>query len=164
MTETYLDGANKGNIECPTNAPVDFVDPFGLDTLRARVIALAAQGDFVQAIGLAESGLLTGIAAKYQTIVSSIQSLITRYPAYSRKCVQLANNIYKTLKSADIKPQILQLKGTTEYLIDGAGKVFSEIGKHYIVKVGNRVFDAFTGADGMVYSEYLAMWEELDGV
>ncbi|MCP4107615.1 MAG: hypothetical protein GY749_19075, partial [Desulfobacteraceae bacterium] len=71
-----------------------------------------------------------------------------KYPPSSYKCVDLANGIKKAFESAKMDPQILRLKGITDFLIDGNGKTFSVNGKHYVVRIGNRVWDAFTGTTG----------------
>jgi len=79
------------------------------------------------------------------------------------KCGTLARNIFNAFnifKSSNfnVAPEILEISPACQrslVVIDKQG-----FGIHYIVRVGERVFDAYAGASGMSYSYYIKMLEK----
>ncbi len=145
------------------NSPLDLIDPLGLiDSLRAKIFTLIARGNFSEAIALAEAGGLAKLVDKLNSLQPTISSLINKFPVNSLKCDKLAKGIYDTFKAIKANPQFLKItdKYGAQIFFDKNGVKFAETGFHHAVRVGNKVFDALTGPQGMEYSKYVKMLKE----
>lgn len=141
-------------------SPLIWSDASGLmDTLNARILALAAQGDLEGAIFLAQtvggSAGALALATRLQQFQTAIQTLTTRYPLATNKCVDVAEGIANAAKSANLTPQFLRIAPSQTPFVY-IGDRYTAL-QHFAVRFGDRVFDAYTGAQGMLYSQYISM-------
>lgn len=133
-------------------------DPAGLmDSLTARVMVMVAQGDIEGAIIIAEAGGAGGIilASRLQQFQASIQTLTSRYPLATNKCVEVAEGIAKAAKSLNMNAQFLRIAPARTPFVY-IGDKYTAI-QHFAVRFGDRVYDSYTGVQGMAYSQYINM-------
>jgi RHS repeat-associated protein len=135
--------------------PLTNTDPRGLSSAKARVMVLLAQGNVAEAILIAEAAGLA-IGTRLQQIQASIQALQSRFPLVSNSCERLAQGTYNAFNALKLNPEFIKISNTaqTPYIYIGDKYVTHQ---HFAVRVGDRVYDAFTGANGMLYSQYLNM-------
>jgi RHS repeat-associated protein len=142
-------------------APLSLVDPLGLSS-KARVMVLLAQGNLAEATVIAQA-LGLAIAPRLVQTQSTIQSLINRHPLTSNRCEQLASGISEALKATGrVSPQMFRVEPTmTRYVRIGENGTYAPL-NHVYVRVGDRVYDASTGAQGMLYSEYITILNQIN--
>ncbi len=141
--------------------PINSIDIYGLSSLHARVIILLGQGNISEAIVIANAGGLA-IAPRLQQLQGTIQGLTSRYPLASNQCEKVAKGIFDALKANKVKPQYLRLAPTnTPYMHVGNSRYTAP--QHFAVRIGDRVFDASTGPNGMLYSDYIGLLNRLNG-
>ncbi|TXH65378.1 MAG: RHS repeat protein [Lysobacteraceae bacterium] len=142
-------------------SPLSETDPFGLSSANARVLVLLAQGKISEAAFYAEMMGLP-IAIKLQQLQVAIQNLATKYPLASNRCEQVAKGIFDAMKANKLNPQYLRLNPTkTPYMYIGNGNYVAP--QHFAVRLGDMVYDASTGANGMLYSQYIEILNRLNG-
>jgi hypothetical protein len=145
------------------NNPINATDPLGLiDSLKAKVLAYIAQGNIAEATALASSGGLK-IASKLSQLPNTITSIVNRYPLASDKCGQAAKNIYNAFQKVGANPQfwrIGNIKSVSPRIM--IGEKYSAY-EHFVVRVGDKVYDAYTGAQGMAVSAYQSMLNTANG-
>ncbi len=132
------------------NDPVNLIDILGLNSVNVGVAKALAVGDLETAIALAGGTVSTNIIA-FKALYNSArlgQCHITLKRGYDLlKCLKLKNvEIIKIVNNC----------GAPNVMINNQGYPY-----HYVLKIGNRVFDAVTKARGMPYSEYkklLDLW------
>ncbi len=143
-------------------SPLHNFDPFGLSSLNARVSLLLAQGNLAEAIVVAQAAGLA-IAPRLQQMQTSIQSLVNRYPLASNQCEKLANGVAEAFKAGgQIAPQVLRVEPTSTRWIRIGENVTYAPTNHVIVRVGDMVYDATTGAQGMAYSQYINVLNQIN--
>ena len=95
------------------------------------------------------SAAATPFASRLQQLQTSIQTLTTRCPLASNKCVEDADGTAKTAKAMDLTPQFIRAALTqTPFLY--IGDKYTAV-QHFAVRFRDRVYDAYTGAQGMLY-------------
>ena len=135
------------------NNPYRYVDIDGQQTVPARIAVLIAQGNLTEAATIAEVAGF-GIAPKIQQSINSINSLMTKYSLRSGGCDKLAKGVFDAFKSLGAEPQLLKITPTnTPNVVIGEEGFF----EHYAVKVGETIYDAYTGGGGMSSSQYAQM-------
>ena len=132
------------------------------DSARAKVLAHLARGDVAQAIhayevatGLKAPLWLTGFKAAFdaskqvpgacQAVARSIHAVFTRLggkPEY----VELTTRIADERVYVDIVFR----------LANGKDARVSNTGLHVLVRMGDRAYDAFTGAAGLPWADYMS--------
>ena len=140
--------------------PLSRSDPSGLmDSVTARMLAIAARGEFEEAIFIAQNaGAGAGaiaLATRLQQLQSTIQTLTTRYPLATNKCVDVADGIANAAKSVNLTVQFIRIAPSRTNFVSIGDKYTAF--QHFAVRFGDRVFDAYTGAEGMLYSQYINM-------
>jgi len=140
--------------------PLSYVDPMGLmDSVNARVLALVARGNLEEAILVAQaaSGASAALlATRLQQLQAAIQTLTTRYPLVTNKCVDVAEGIADAARSASLVPQFIRIAPASPLRNVYIGDRYIAP-QHFAVRFGDMVYDSFTGAQGMLYSQYVAM-------
>jgi hypothetical protein len=140
------------------------------DTVRLKMLAALARGDIAGAISLWQ------LHANRNTVPAALQAMQSAYNVVNRTmgpCKQVARDISNGFKAFGGSPQYIQFKppGKVPYLAwemragDPKSTLqISDMGKHYAVMMKDKVYDAFTGPEGMVLSEYLKRLVAHDGV
>jgi RHS repeat-associated protein len=140
--------------------PLSRTDPNGLmDTVNARILAMAARGEFEEAILIAQNagagaGVLA-LATKLQQLQGAVQTLTTRYPLATNKCVDVADGIARAAKSVNLTPEFIRIAPSRTNFVYIGDKYTAF--QHFAVRFGDKVFDSYTGAEGMLYSQYVNM-------
>ena len=114
---------------------------------------LLAQGNLSEAIVIANASGLA-IASRLQQMQSGIWNLVNRYPLASNQCEKLAEGIVNIFRSNKVIPEFLRLTPTSAsniYIGNGNYVTF----QHFAVRIGNRVYDTSTGANGILYNQYI---------
>ncbi|HEX8698628.1 MAG TPA: hypothetical protein VF815_07320 [Myxococcaceae bacterium] len=133
------------------------------DSARAKVLAHLAHGEWVEAAqayevatGLKALALLTGFKAVFD---------VSKQVAGS--CQGVAQTIHSTFTRFGGKPEYVRLTTVADAtgrrawamvfrMADGRDKSVSETGFHVVVRMKDRVYDAFTGASGLTWQEYMS--------
>jgi len=133
------------------------------DSLRVRMLAALARGEFAGAISLWE--LETGKNAPQWLL--AFQSAFSTTNQRAGPCIQVARDVFEGFKRLGMKPSYVRLSTTvTEWGDDfiaferRAGEPRSAIrisdnALHFAVQVEDRIYDAMTGPTGLTVIEYL---------
>jgi len=131
------------------------------DSVRLKMLAALARGDIAGAISLWQ------LHTNRETVPAALQAMQSAYHVANRvmgPCIQVARDISNGFKTFGGNPQYVRFMppGRTPFLgwemRAGEPKStiqVSDIGRHYAVMMNDKVYDAFTGPDGMVLGEYL---------
>lgn len=130
------------------------------DTFRAQMLALLARGDIQGAIALYQ--LETG----RQTLPQWLRLLELAFAAENRRpgpCIEVARNISTAFQQLGGKPSFIRLTPRgSDYLgfEMRAGEPrstvqLSDLGLHVVVRLRDRIYDAFTGPQGLSVDEYM---------
>lgn len=131
------------------------------DSVRFKMLAALARGDLAGAISLWQ------LHTNRDTVPAALQAMQSAYGVVNRTmgpCVQVARDISNGFKSFGGSPQYVRFlpPGRTPFLgwEMRAGEPrstiqVSDIGRHYAVMMNDKVYDAFTGPEGMALGEYL---------
>ena len=86
----------------------------------------------------------------------AISQVISRNPATSGRCSECAGQIYELLTKEGLQAQIGRLNANTPFLVTKNGTRLSDGNRpfHDFVRVGDQVFDALTGPNGMHWDDY----------
>ncbi|MFL5344829.1 MAG: hypothetical protein ACJ8AT_08545 [Hyalangium sp.] len=133
-----------------------------MDSARAKVLAHLARGELAEAIqayevatGLKAPLWLTGLKAAFDTS--------KQVPG---ACQDVARSIYSAFAQLGGKPEYVEL--TTQVsnkrvyvdlvfrLVNGKDARLAETGLHILVRMNDRAYDAFTGASGLPWAEYMS--------
>ena len=136
------------------------------DTITVRINVLLAQGKVSEALLYAQASAAPGAAAwaaKIQGLQTTIQSVIARNPCNSGNCAQVAQAIANAFTSTSTRAQpiIYRLNPTKTPNMYISNKVVAP--QHFVTRVGNTVYDSFTGAQGMAYHTYVRTISNLNG-
>jgi hypothetical protein len=143
----------------PTPPLVQLV-PAMTESARARFLVMLGQGSLRSALEAWE--VHTGRAAP--RAAWAMQSAFQKANQVAGACIRVARSIHEGFKSLGIQPAIVRFKppNETEWLgwemnagVPQSTIQISNTGIHIAVKVGERVYDAFTGPSGMPLEEYL---------
>ncbi|MBL8951111.1 MAG: RHS repeat-associated core domain-containing protein [Myxococcaceae bacterium] len=147
------------------NNPSNFVDPTGWgpevppgSSLHFRMMAKLAQGDVM---GMAqEFTTATGAALpRWLALMTTAGSAANRAAG---QCSQVARNLYDGFSRMGQNPQYVQVLGNSGRFMswpnrDGSWSMVSNNGWHTAVKVGDRIYDAYTieqgGMNWVTYSQ-----------
>lgn len=133
------------------------------DSLRTRVLAAIARGDIAGAVSLWE--LETGRNAPHW--LQGFQAAFNAVNQRAGPCIQVARSVYEGFKQLGASPTYIQF--TTAIVRRGdnligfelrAGEPRSTVNisvnaVHYVVRVGDRLYDAMTGPAGLTTAEYM---------
>jgi RHS repeat-associated protein len=142
--------------------PLALMDPLGLMTsVEARVMVLLGQGNLAEAIVIAEAAGLA-IAPRLAQTQTAMQNLINKFPLQTNQCEKLASGLSDAFKSMQANPQIFRVEPTaTRFIRIGVEGSYSPT-NHVFVRVGNTIFDASTGAQGVPYTQYITMLNQIN--
>jgi hypothetical protein len=133
------------------------------DSARAKALAHLARGELAEAIqayevatGLKAPAWLTGLKAAFDTSKQAAGA-----------CQEVARSIHAAFTQLGGKPEFVRLTTAMDgtgrragfmsfQMVDGRDLLVSETGFHVVVRVSNRVYDAFTGAGGLSWQEYMS--------
>lgn len=133
------------------------------DTLRARMLAALAQGDLTGAISMWELEMGRD-APKW---LQAFQSAFSADNQKAGPCIQAARSIFEGFQRLGANPSYVRFiaagsrRGDTLIAFElRAGDPRSTVqisdnAVHYVVQVGDRLYDAMTGPTGLVVSEYM---------
>ncbi|HEX5751219.1 MAG TPA: hypothetical protein VFZ09_33660 [Archangium sp.] len=130
------------------------------DTVRAQMLAMLARGDIQKAIALYQ--LETG----RQTLPRWLQLLELAFTAENRRpgpCLEVARRIFTAFQQLGGKPEFIRFTPHgSRYLAFEmrAGEPrstvqLSDLGLHVAVRLQNKIYDAFTGPQGLPEDEYI---------
>lgn len=140
------------------------------DTVRLKMLAALARGDIAGAISLWQ------LQTNRSTVPAALQAMQSAYSVANRTmgpCIQVARDISNGFKAFGGSPQYVRFMppGKPPYLGwemragDPKSTIqISDMGTHYAVMMKDKIYDAFTGPEGMVLSEYLKRLVAHDGV
>lgn len=131
------------------------------DSVRLKMLAALARGDLAGAISLWQ------LHTNRDTVPAALQAMQSAYNVANRAmgpCIQVARDISNGFKFFGGNPQYVRFMppGRAPYLGwemragDPKSTIqISDMGRHYAVMMKDKVYDAFTGPEGMVLGEYL---------
>lgn len=133
------------------------------DSIRVRMLILIAQGNIDGAV---EYYLLATGATTAPRWLSAMQRAFDVLNQRAGPCQQVAYDVFEGFKRLGQSPVYVrfvnvdprELRIGFDVVTGDAirSKQVSQLGFHIAVKVGERVYDAFTGAAGLKMQEYLA--------
>ncbi|WP_309890855.1 hypothetical protein [Archangium sp.] len=129
------------------------------DTLRTRMLASLAQGDVTGAISIWE--LEMGRQAPQWILL--FQSAFSRENQRAGPCIEVARNIAAGFRHLGGKPTLIRFTSRgSDYLAfevragDPRSTVqLSDRSLHVVVQFRDKIYDAFTGPEGLTMEEYL---------
>jgi hypothetical protein len=136
------------------------VIPSVTESTRARILVLLGQGNLRAAIEAWEvhTGRMAPRAAW------GMQAAFQKANQVAGACIRVARSLHEGFKSLDLKPQLVRFSppGRDPRLgwemqpgVPHSTIQISDTGKHFAVKMGERIYDAFTGPAGMLMDDYL---------
>lgn len=140
------------------------------DSIRIKMLGALVRGDIRGAISLWQ------LHTNRDKAPAALQAMQDAYSVANRAmgpCMQVAKDIFSGFKAFGGSPQYIRFvpPGKVPYLGwemrggDPRSTIqVSDLGKHYAVMVNGRIYDAFTGSEGMLLNEYLRRLVTPDGV
>ena len=130
------------------------------DSLRAHTLRLLARGEVAEAIDYWV--LTTGKEAPAWLLAARASFDASKQVAGA--CQGVAQSIHAAFTQLGGKPEFVQLstrsQGEFEYIMfklaNGRDASISHTGYHVLVRMQGRAYDAYTGAAGMPWAEYLS--------
>lgn len=140
--------------------------PAVLESTRAKVLAALARGD------------VAGAIAAYEVHVGRrapewLRALQTAYSAKSQevgRCQEVARLIHTAYSKLGQTPEFIAIRADErrQYMSfdmpDGTVRSITKNGYHAVVKVGDIIYDAFTGPLGMKSADYLTRLKAPNGI
>lgn len=121
----------------------------------AHIRNLLLSGKVAEALGYAKE--------HYGRVPAWLRSYAAAFDAAKQavgQCQDVAKAIHAGMTQMGQKPEYLGIQSTWRYVLyqppDGKEQTITRTGYHVVVKVGDRVFDAYTGPAGMKVTEYLS--------
>lgn len=140
--------------------PLGEVLPAITESTRARMLALVAQGNIPAALEMWK--LHTGRQAP--KVLRTMQSAYEAINQVAGACTRVAKAIHAGIQELGGKAQFLKFTppGNAPYLgwearpgVPQSTIQISDTGVHYAVRFKDRIYDAFTGPEGMLLEHYL---------
>ena len=153
------------NLYAYTNEnPINKDDSLGLNTYINHINTLIMTGRIGRAIEYAKmigTPKALDLMRQAQSLQRTIQSLIEKYPPNSFMCDTLAKKIAEAFRAAGANPQVIKIvdRCGAQIFKDNNGIEFAKTGFHNVVRVGDIIYDAFTGPTGMHIVDYMAKLE-----
>ena len=126
------------------------------DSLRTHTLELIARGQLQEAIDYWV--LSTGEEAPKWLLAAKVAFDASKQVAGA--CQGVARTVYSAFTQLGGKPELVELKTSANYVmfktVDGRDLNVTRTGYHVLVRMGGRAYDAFTGAAGMPWSEYMS--------
>ena len=154
--------------------PINRIDPSGLqpDSPSATLAGALATGNVEAALGIVETNVqLYGAQAagpigtallRYQQLVQQAQQQMAS-GRFVGNCTQSAQALFDAFKAAGLSPTFVRLYSGSAYqnistMSTRFTAAVSTNGAHYAVQLGGRIFDAFTGLNGIAASQYARLF------
>jgi hypothetical protein len=130
------------------------------DSVRLRILVLLAEGNFTGAI---EYYLVATGARSAPSWLQGLQSAFSAANRVAGRCLDVARKIHEGLTALGQAPRYLRITSTESEVLAfevTAGVPTSTVqisnnNYHVAVRVGSRIYDAFTGPQGLTESEYV---------
>ena len=128
------------------------------DSLRAHTFSLMARGQVTEAIDYWV--LTTGREAPRWLLAARASFDASKQVAGA--CQGVAQNLHTAFTQLGVKPEFVQLQTRLEFdymifkLAMGRQASVSHTGYHVLVRMQGRAYDAYTGAAGIPWAEYLS--------
>lgn len=128
------------------------------DSLRAHTFELMARGQVTEAIEY--WALTTGREAPKWLLAARASFDASKQVAGA--CQGVAQNLHTAFTQLGGRPEFVQLQTRVEFeymlfkLATGRQASVSHTGYHVLVRMQGRAYDAYTGASGMPWAEYLS--------
>jgi hypothetical protein len=135
-------------------------------TIQARLLSYLARGDIVGAIAMYEAE--TGHGAPLW--LRNLQGAYSVANQAAGKCQEVARIIHTAFTKLGQTPQYVAFKARNgeEYVLfelaTGKDAPVSRTGYHVAVRLGDLIYDAYTGPLGMKLSDYLSRLHARDGI
>ena len=165
------------------NSPVTTVDPEGLTpydspsaAARAALLemnGLILEGQLGEALVIARGvaqqfgaqvlagGIGANLIALNNMIQRTLQQMQGRAGQFVGNCQEIARGFFDIFKSLGMNPQVVQLKSQADYIMTSNpnfGGAVSQNGLHWGIQIQGRVYDAFTGLQGVPVDQYASMF------
>lgn len=136
------------------------------ESTRLKLMACLARGDIAGALAMYEAH--TGRVAP-----AWLQELQVAYSVASQKvgsCQQVARTIHTAFSRLGQQPQYVAFRAQNEHpymtfdLANGKSTAVTQNSYHVAVRLGDIVYDAYTGAPGMKMVDYLSRLQSPTGV
>src|SRR5690349_18681781 len=130
----------------------------GASSIQLRLLTYLARGDIAGAIVLYEAE--TGHPPPAWLL--NLQGAYSTANQVVGKCQQVARTIHTAFTELQQKPQYIAFKAKADEefivfdLASGKSPSITKNGYHVAVRLGERIYDAFTGPLGMTWKEYLS--------
>jgi hypothetical protein len=133
------------------------------DTARAQVLAHLARGDVTKAIHAYE--IATGLKAPLW--LTGFKAAFDASKQVPGVCQEVARSIHTVFTRLGGKPEYVRLTTVADEtgnragfmvfkMTDGRDLRVTELGVHVVVRMKDRIYDAFTGAGGLSWQEYMS--------
>ena len=132
------------------------------DTARAQVLAHLARGDVTKAIHAYE--IATGLKAPLW--LTGFKAAFDASKQVPGACQGVAQSIHTVFTQLGGKPEYVELTTRVSKqqvnvhivfrLANGKDARVTDSGFHVLVRMGGRAYDAFTGASGLPWAEYMS--------
>jgi hypothetical protein len=157
--EVVVQQSVMGGVPVP---PVERVVVAAPDSARAHFVARMADGDLAGALQAWEAA--AGVEAPQAAAAMSAAFSVANQRA--GPCIRVAQTLWEGFKSLGFKPEFIRFTPAATSTLNILGWEvrpgvatstiqISNNGVHFAVRVGDRIYDAFTGPRGMVLSKYL---------
>ncbi len=128
------------------NSPTNYIDPTGLEPkVSAHILKLLSSGklaDIKEAISLLSQ--FTGKAAvetASKLVATTLGAVYKYYPLAALKCDQAAKLVQNAFAQIGVQAQTIWLHAERGRYLKYDGILFSQDGRHCVVRVGNRIYD-----------------------
>ncbi len=130
------------------------------DSVRTKVLALLAEGNVTGAL---EYYLLATGARQVPAWIQGLQSAFATTHRVAGRCVEVARKLHEGFTALGKAPRYLKVTSTESELlafelhpgVETSTIQISNNSYHVAIRMGSRIYDAFTGPQGLVESEYL---------
>jgi hypothetical protein len=128
----------------------------GADTLRSQTFSLLARGDVAGAIDYWV--LTTGKDAP--AWLFALKTAFDGSKQVAGACQGVARSIHMAFTQLGRQPEFVKLTTKADYIMiklpSGRDMNLTHTGHHVLVRMDDRAYDAYTGAAGMPWAEYLS--------
>jgi hypothetical protein len=138
----------------------------GASSIQLRLLTYLARGDIAGAIVLYEAE--TGHPPPAWLL--NLQGAYSTANQVVGKCQQVARTIHTAFTELQQKPQYIAFKAKADEefivfdLASGNSPSITKNGYHVAVRLGERIYDAYTGPLGMTWKEYLSRLHAQQGI
>ncbi|WP_224369093.1 papain fold toxin domain-containing protein [Hyalangium versicolor] len=137
-----------------------------MESTRAKMLAALAQGNVAGAIRAYE----VHVGQRAPEWLRALQNAFSAKSQEVGRCQEVARIIHTAYLKLDRAPEFIAIRANNmrQYMsfdaTDGRGMPVTKNGYHAAVKVGDLIYDAFTGPAGMQLRDYFNRLNAPDGV